>query len=134
MLQMRKRQSSLHVAHLVFLATVTGVLATACRQPYRAEDLVGKYQLLCDGKNGDVLTLHRDGTFVQQFGTISNAGRWEQLRGSVVLRDQQIMIGTPTFVAGHKIVGDLPIERTDAGPKLMYDENMGWAYVRVRSD
>lgn len=79
-----------------------------------------------------MLILHADATFLQRFGGIAHTGRREYSRGSVVLDEQHVFIGTPTFPVGQMVVAELSVKQTTHGPALIYDENLGRTYVRLR--
>jgi hypothetical protein len=109
--------------------------AIACdADHYQEGDVIGKYQLTYDDGRIEYLTLLSDHSFVQQFGGEEHVGHWKYAvqdhRAHVFLDNQQIFVGTWAMPRG-VLHGDLVVKRSADGPRLVFNEDLGWTYLKV---
>ena len=121
------RRSAITIALLAFLLECGPT-------PYTAPQLVGSYKLTYDDGRVELLVLSNGSMFCQNFQGATHVGRWEYVvkfgTGHVLLHRQQIFVATWAVPAG-EIHGDLYVARTPRGPELVFNENMGWSYMKI---
>jgi hypothetical protein len=115
---------------LLFIA-----FATACDvNHYDAADLLGKYKLTYDDGRIEYLTLLSDHRFIQQFEHQEHTGHWEYVvqghRAHLFLDRQEIFVGTWAMPRG-LLHGDLVVQTSADGPRLVFNDDLGWVFVRM---